>query len=49
MSLEDFQNLTDNEKDIIMTEMVPTWKNGVSEMAEVFYGENGFAKVTQDS
>ena len=49
MTLEQFKNLTDNEKDIIMTEFVPTWKNGISEMAEVFAGPEGFAKVTQDA
>lgn len=49
MSLENFKNLTDTEKDIIMTEFVPTWKNGISEMAEQFNGPEGFAKVTQDS
>ena len=49
MTLENFRLLTDNEKDIIMTEFVPTWKNGISEMAEIFSGEGGFAEVTQDS
>ena len=49
MTLEQFKNLTDNEKDIIMTEFVPTWKNGISKMAEVFAGPEGFAKVTQEA
>lgn len=49
MTLENFQNLTDNEKDIIMTEMVPTWENGIKLMAEAFSGPEGFAKMTQDS
>lgn len=49
MTLEDFKLLSDNEKDIIMTELVPTWKNGLSEMADAFYGEKGFATKTEQS
>jgi len=49
MTLDNFKLLNDNEKDIIMTEFVPTWKNGVSEMADIFSGPGGFAEVTQDS
>ena len=49
MTLESFKNLTDNEKDIIMTEMVPTWKNGITEMIEMITGEGGFAAVTQSA
>ena len=49
MTLDEFRALNDNEKDIIMTDMVPTWKNGISEMADAFAGEGGFAKVTTDS
>lgn len=49
MTLENFKNLTDNEIDIIMTEMVPTWKNGISEMGDIFSGPGGFAEVTQQS
>ena len=49
MTLESFKNLTDNEKDIIMTEMVPTWKNGITEMIEMITGEGGFVAVTQSA
>lgn len=46
MTLENFKNLTDNEKDIIMTEMVPTWKNGITEMIGMMIGEGGFATIS---
>ena len=49
MELEQFKSLNDNERNIIMTEMVPTWENGLSQMAEAFSGDEGFAKVTVQS
>jgi hypothetical protein len=49
MTLDQFQNLTDEEMDIIMTDMVPVWKNGISEMADAFAGEGGFAEVTREA
>ena len=47
MELDQFKLLTDNEKNIIMTEMVPTWENGLSQMGDAFYGEAGFAEQTK--
>ena len=49
MELEQFKLLNDNEKNIIMTEMIPTWESGLSQMAEAFSGDEGFAKVTIQS
>lgn len=46
MSLEEFKNLTVGEKESIKEEMIPTWKNALTEMADAFAGDDGFARVT---
>lgn len=38
IDLEEFQNLSDEEKRIIMESMVPQWNNGVQIMADKFIG-----------
>ena len=44
--IDAFRNMTETEKDLMLTEMIPTWKNGITEMADLFVGENGFANQT---
>ena len=47
--IEDYQNLSDTEKDILMNEMVPYWQSGIQTMADVFAGEGGFIPTVKDS
>ena len=47
--LENFQKLSDAEKDIMFGEMIPQWESGVQHMAEVFAGEGGFVPVCEDA
>jgi len=49
MTAEQVNQLTQEEKDMITNEMIPIWNNGVSSMAEMFSGPNGFAEQTINS
>ena len=49
ISAEEFQNLSQVEKDTMLNEMIPIWTSGLAEMAESFSGDNGFADQTIDS
>lgn len=49
ISAEEFQNLSQVEKDTMLNEMIPIWTSGLAEMAESFSGDNGFANQTIDS
>ena len=36
VDVENFQNMTDAEKEILMSDMIPQWTSGVQQMADVF-------------
>ena len=46
---ENFQALTDEEKDIMLEQMIPQWDSGVQHMAETFAGEGGFAPTCEQA
>ena len=46
VDVENFQNMTDTEKEILMSDMIPQWTSGVQQMADVFADEDeGFIGV----
>lgn len=47
-NVQNFKNMTDEEKDILMNDMVPYWKSSIQDMADTFAGAGGFTPVTQD-
>lgn len=44
-----FQALSDEERDILLSQMIPQWDSGVQHMADVFAGEGGFVPTVQES
>ena len=47
-NVQNFKNMTDEEKDILMNDMVPYWKSSIQDMADAFAGAGGFEPITQD-
>ena len=47
-NVQNFKNMTDEEKDIFMNDMVPYWKSSIQDMADTFAGAGGFGPITQD-
>ena len=44
-----FQQLSDQERDIMLSQMIPQWESGVQHMADVFAGEGGFVPTVQEA
>lgn len=44
-----FQQLSDQERDIMLSQMIPQWESGVQHMADVFAGEGGFIPTVQEA
>ena len=49
MSEEDFFNMTQAEKDMLMKDLVPQWDSAVQTMAEKFSGPGGFTEQTKQA
>lgn len=49
VDVSNFQNMTDEEKDLIMNNLVPEWTSGVQEMIDKFSGEGGFEQTCQET
>lgn len=49
IDLENFKQLSEEQKDILLGDMIPQWTSGVQDMADVFAGEDGFANVCKDA
>lgn len=49
VDVSNFQNMTDEEKDLVMNNLVPEWTSGVQEMIDKFSGEGGFEQTCQDT
>lgn len=45
MNVQEFQNMSDAERNIIMAELVPQWNSGVQEMIDKLNGSGGLAEV----
>ena len=42
MDIQDFQNMSDEEKRILLEQMIPQWNSGLQAMASQFSSEDGF-------
>ena len=49
IDLENFKQLSEDQKDILLGDMIPQWTSGVQDMADVFAGEDGFTNVCKDA
>ena len=47
--VQHFQDMTTQEQDILMEQLVPQWNSGIQEMANTFIGEGGFLPSCQDA
>lgn len=48
IDVENFQAMTDAEKNLILNDLIPQWDSGVQQMIDKFAGEGGFEQVCQD-
>ena len=46
---DNFQALADDEKDIILDQMIPQWSSGVQNMVDIFAGEGGFEPTCEEA
>lgn len=49
VDVSNFQTMTDEEKEILMGDLLPYWTSGVQQMADVFAGEDGFLGVCRNA
>ena len=49
IDVANFQNMSDEEKDVLMGDLLPYWESGVQHMTDVFAGEGGFLGVCKDA
>lgn len=49
VNVSNFQNMSDEEKEVLMGDLLPYWESGVQHMTEVFAGEDGFLGVCRDA
>ena len=47
--LANLESMTEEEKNLIMEELIPTWTSGVQQMADTLNGEGGFESVCQET
>ena len=48
VDISNFTDLTREEQDLIMQDLVPQWDSGVQQMTDKFAGEGGFIETCQD-
>ena len=49
VDVTNFQNMSDQEKDVLMGDLLPYWESGVQHMTDVFAGEEGFLGVCKNA
>ena len=49
VNVANFQNMSDEEKNVLMGDLLPYWESGVQHMTDVFAGEDGFLGVCKDA
>lgn len=49
VDVSNFQNMTQEEQDLIMNGLVPEWDSGVQQMIDKFSGDGGFEQVCQET
>lgn len=47
--LSNFTQLSADEQNVLLEQMIPQWESGVQHMADVFSGEGGFASVCKEA
>ena len=47
--LIDYTQLTQQQKDLLMNDLIPQWNSGMQEMVDAFSGEGGFIPTCKDS
>lgn len=47
VDVENYQQMADDEKEILMGDLVPTWKSGIQEMTNTVVGSGGFLPVCE--
>lgn len=47
--LEEYTNLTQAEKDLLMNDLIPQWDSGIQHMADVFAAEGGFIPTCEEA
>ena len=48
VDVANFQNMSDEEKNVLMGDLLPYWESGVQHMTDVFAGEDGFLGVFKE-
>ena len=49
VDVSNFQDMSDEEKEVLMGDLLPYWESGVQHMTDVFAGEGGFLGVCKDA
>ena len=49
IDLENFKQLSEEQKNILLGDMIPQWESGIQDMADIFAGEGGFTNVCKDA
>ena len=49
VNVENFQSMSDQEKDVLMGDLVPYWESGVQHMTDVFAGDGGFIGICKEA
>ena len=49
IDVDNFNNMSEAEQDILMNSLVPQWDSSVQHMADVFAGDGGFIPTCQDA
>ena len=49
VNIDNYQNMTQEEKDLLMQDLIPQWDSGMQRMASAFAGEGGFVNICQDA
>lgn len=49
VDISNFENLTQEEKDLIMNDLIPAWDSGVQQMIDKFAGEGGFGPTVEET
>ena len=47
--LEHYKQMTEEQKNILLNDLIPQWTSGVQQMADIFAGEGGLKEVCKDA
>ena len=49
IDVANFQNMSDEEKNTLMSDLIPYWESGIQHMTDVFAGDGGFLGVCKNA